>query len=353
MVNLSDKYRLSIYTEIVELSKGKIYIVKSSLDDKIYIKKVLEIENYDIYKQIKKLDIDNIPKVYELIKFDNKLVVIEEYINGSSLKEILNKSKILLEEEVIKYILSLIDILGKLHSSSSIIIHRDIKPSNIIINNDGVLKLIDFDISRIYKRDKSTDTIILGTHGYAAPEQFGFNQSDARSDIYSIGATMNMLLTGKLPIEEMYEGKLSKIISKCIELDSNKRFQNIVQLKKELIKTQEKHYNKSDRKIYNKESKLPGFKSGKLIFKIIGYIWYVFLIMLVLGFFDEKSISSDRKGSILLALLFLSLTFLYGNYKNIKSKLLMLNSKNIFINIFGYILYTIIMLATIGSMMPN
>ena len=108
MGSFTEKYRLSIYTEVVEISKDKVYIVKSSLDDKIYIKKVLAIENYEVYKKIKDLKIKDIPKIYEIIKLDSSLVIIEEYINGSSLKEILDESKTLSEGEVIKYIIDLI-----------------------------------------------------------------------------------------------------------------------------------------------------------------------------------------------------------------------------------------------------
>lgn len=350
MEKLTEKYRLSIYQEIIEISSHKIYIVKSSLDDKIYIKKVLEIENYEIYKEIKRLDIPNIPKVYEIIQIDDKAIIIEEYINGHSLKEILDRSQTLPEAKVIEHILDLIDILDRLYSGSSHIIHRDIKPSNIMINNDGILKLIDFDISRIYKSDKSTDTNILGTYGYAAPEQFGFYQSDSRTDIYSIGATMNILLTGKLPMEDLYSGKLSKIISKCIELDPKKRFQNIDQLKDELLKIYRRHNKKSKK---NDKSKLPGFNSDKVFLKVIASLWYGILIMTSLGFFEGKPISEDQVLNIIIPLFLFCLTLLYGNYKDIRCKLPIINSKNPLIRLFGYLLYTMILFLIVGIIIPN
>lgn len=337
MGSFTEKYRLSIYTEVVEISKDKVYIVKSSLDDKIYIKKVLAIENYEVYKKIKDLKIKDIPKIYEIIKLDGSLVIIEEYINGSSLKEILDESKTLSEGEVIKYIIDLINILKELHSSKPVIIHRDIKPSNIMINNDNILKLIDFDISRVHKTNKSTDTIILGTYGYAAPEQFGFNQSDERTDVYSIGVTMNMMLTGSLPTEETYKGPLRKIIAKCIQLDPNKRFQTTKKLKDELLKEDKK----DNKKLYNKDSKLPGFKSNILFFKIIGSIWYIILAMSLLGFFEEEPISKDRIETIMLVIFMFLLTLLYGNYRDIKSKLPIISSSNILIRLLGYVIYTI------------
>lgn len=350
MENLTERYRISIYEEVAELSKEKVYIVKSSLDDKIYIKKVLPIENYEIYTEIKKLDILNIPKIYEIIDMNDQVVIIEEYINGHSLKEILDECKTLPEIKVVEYILDLIEILDGLYCNSSVIVHRDIKPSNIMISNDGILKLIDFDISRIHKTDKPADTNILGTYGYAAPEQFGFNQTDIRTDIYSIGATMNILLTGKLPVEELYKGKLSKIISKCIELDPNKRFQSTGELKNELLKRYRKYNikNKSHENL-----KLPGFKSNKLVFKIMGFLWYTFLIMAALGFFDTEPISEERISNIIFTLFLFSLTLLYGNYRDINLKLPIINSKNLLIKLLGYVLYTIVLFILFGIIITD
>lgn len=349
--DLTGKYRLSIYSEIVELSKGKIYIVKSSLDDRIYIKKVLDHENYSIYKKIQTLSIVNIPKIYELISLDDKLVVIEEYINGSSLKEILNKSKIISEDKVIKYTLELINIIDKFHSCDSPIIHKDINPSNIMINNDGILKLIDFDISRVHRNDKNTDTHILGTYGYAAPEQFGFNQTDARTDIFSLGVTMNMMLVGKLPNEELYKGQLSKIIFKCIELDPDKRFQNVNELRGKLLKINKKYNKIKDNELSFTSSvacKLPGFRSGNLLFKIIAFLWYFILIMIFLGLCYEEYMSEDRITDIIMSLFLFFITLFYGNFNNIKSKLPVLRSKNIFIKILGYIMYTFLLLIVLS-----
>lgn len=350
MEKIKEEYKNSIYSEVGELSKGKIYIVKSDLDDKIYIKKILSSENREIYLKIQSLDIPNIPKIYEIIDLDNKLVIIEEYINGISLKEMLDKSKTVPEKKVIKYTLELIKILEGLYSECPKIIHRDIKPSNIMINNDGIIKLIDFDISRIYKKDKSTDTNILGTYGYAAPEQFGYNQSDTRTDIYSIGATMNILLTGKLPREEVYKGSLSKIIKKCLELDPNKRFQNSNELKKELLKKYRK-YNIGEKRV--RSLQLPGFRSSRRIFKIIGFVWYLLLVMLVMGLFENEPISEDRILSILLALFLLSLTLLYGNYRDIQYSLPVINSENTLIKTLGYVLYTMILFIVYSVVLPS
>ena len=109
------------------------------------------------------------------------------------------------------------------------IIHRDIKPSNIIYKDDGTIKLIDFDAARMLSKDKETDTKLLGTKGYAPPEQYGFAQTDQRSDIYAVGMTMKELLGSQ------YSGRLNKVIARCIKIDpeqrvsSAKELQNLLQ----------------------------------------------------------------------------------------------------------------------------
>lgn len=351
MKDLTAKYRLSLYTKVVELSQGKVYVVKSSLDDKIYVKKILALENYKIYKEIEKLNIANIPEIYEIINLDDRLVVIEEYINGSSLEEILEESKQISEGQVINYMIDLINILEELHFSSSNIIHRDIKPSNIMVNNDGVLKLIDFDISRLHKSEKTNDTTLLGTFGYAAPEQFGFDQSDARTDIYSIGATMNMLLTGKLPKDKLYEGSLSRVIKKCIEMDSKKRFQDIGELKNALVKQKKGKDGKN--KYINRTERFPGFRSDSLLIKLGASLWYIFIFMASVGYLSEEELSDNQISDIVVALLLFLLTLLLGNYRNIKSKLPLLGSKNIILRFLGYVLYIFILFLIAGAMMPE
>ncbi|MBR4904092.1 MAG: protein kinase [Selenomonadaceae bacterium] len=114
------------------------------------------------------------------------------------------------------------DGLKELHEQK--IIHRDIKPSNMILQGERI-RLIDFDAARIFKEGKESDTKLLGTKGYAPPEQFGHGQTDNRSDIYSLGVTMKTLLG------ENCDGRLKKILDKCTELDPKNRFQNVDELK--------------------------------------------------------------------------------------------------------------------------
>ena len=111
------------------------------------------------------------------------------------------------------------------------IVHRDIKPENIIITDNATVKLIDFNASRVYKNECTADTVVLGTIGYASPEQFGITQSDARTDIFALGVLLNVMLTGVHPSEQLAKGRAGKIVLKCTQIDPNKRYQSVEELK--------------------------------------------------------------------------------------------------------------------------
>ncbi len=310
-MNINTEFKLSLYEELKSIHKSRkveIFLVQNIQDEKIYIKKEIKEYTKEIYESIKNIDSKNIPKIYEILEKEDKLIIIEEFINGDTLQTILEKENKLKESEVIKYMISLCDVLNEIHSLNPPIIHRDIKPANIIISNDNVLKLIDFDISRTYKEGESLDTTLLGTKGYASPEQFGFDQTDCRSDIYAMGVMMNVLTTGKHIKEELNNtllkdkgyaspeqfgfdqtdcrsdiyamgvmmnvlttGKhikeelnntlLKDIIKKCTHISAEKRYDNVIDLKVELKnklynEKKTENQNKINTKYYTKKEKL-------------------------------------------------------------------------------------------------
>ena len=108
-------------------------------------------------------------------------------------------------------------------------VHRDIKPENVILRG-GDAVLIDFDAARIHKPQAETDTQVLGTTGFAAPEQYGLGQSDARTDIYSLGVLMNVMLTGQHPSKKLAEGRIGRIIQRCTQVNPAKRYQTVLHL---------------------------------------------------------------------------------------------------------------------------
>ena len=156
------------------------------------------------------------PEIRYCIEADGQTIVVEEYIGGHTLAERLAKKRCLTEQEAQAILLQLAAGLVVLHDMG--IIHRDIKPSNLILQGSGMVRLIDFDAARIVKPGEIADTTLLGTKGYAPPEQFGFGQTDARSDLYALGKTMQVLLGTD------YHGWLMPILVKCTEIDPKRRY---------------------------------------------------------------------------------------------------------------------------------
>lgn len=359
-MDLDMEYTLSLYEEVRSIYKSKkveIFLVFNIQDDKIYIKKVLKEYTKDVYENLKDIDCVHIPKIYEIFETEDELILIEEYINGTTLQSILEEKTKLDEKVVIKYMIDLCDALYEIHSLDPPIIHRDIKPLNIMITNDNILKLIDFDISRIYKEGENMDTTLLGTKGYASPEQFGFEQTDCRSDIYALGVMMNVLSVGKHIKEEENQGLLKDIIKKCTNISADKRYQDVLELSCDLKEKlnegniMETKLDLSKPDINNKHEKLlnkiPGFRRGNLLFMILSSLWYLFLIF---GLLTSKS-TNELIDNIILVSLLLSLFFLYTNFLGIKYSLPLINSKNKSIKIFGYWIYSIVLFLLAGFLM--
>lgn len=192
------------------------------------IKYILKIYNNTYqaneYKILSKLDHWGVPKIIDVVTKNDKTFVLEEYFDGKTLDTIINESKSFSQNKLLDIFLKLCHILSFIHSQHPSIIHRDIKPENVMVSHSGNVKLIDFGSARQAKNHQSTDTQLLGTQGYAAPEQYGFKQSDNRTDIYSLGVLINEVVD-KFNIS--IESNLNKIISKCKEIDPDNRFNNV------------------------------------------------------------------------------------------------------------------------------
>lgn len=189
-----------------------------------------KVNNAGVYEKLQKLNIKGIPEIYEIFEINNESYIIEECIEGLNLKEKLLFDRELSKNEVHNIISQLCDILDKIHGAN--IIHRDIKPSNIILTFDNQVYLIDFGIARNKNDYSSSDTTHLGTEFYASPEQYGFAQTDNRSDIYSVGKLMIVLLTGRESVLNIKAIPYSGVIKKCIAVDADKRYNSAVSLKR-------------------------------------------------------------------------------------------------------------------------
>ena len=147
----------------------------------------------------------NLPKVIDSFASDGKQYLVMEFVDGQTLEElVVAAGRPLPAETVVRLGVDLCGVLDYLHRQTPPIIFRDLKPGNIMLDSDGAIKLIDFGIARLFTPGKRRDTISLGTKGYAAPEQYGKGQTDARSDVYALGATLHFLLTGRDPADDPF-----------------------------------------------------------------------------------------------------------------------------------------------------
>ncbi len=207
----------------------------SGRNDEIVVNSLLAEAN-----MMKKLDHPSLPRIVDIIDNGTTIYVVMDYIEGESLDKILNEYGAQPEEVVIGWAKQLCDALGYLHSQKPPIIYRDMKPANVMLKPEGTIKIIDFGIAREYKEQKLADTTVLGTKGYAPPEQYS-GQTDARSDIFALGMTMHHLLTGVDPRSsgayapvrqwnpELSEG-IEIIIDRCVEPAAENRYQSCTDL---------------------------------------------------------------------------------------------------------------------------
>ena len=235
--------QIKVVQNIKETEKSKIDLVfYSQIDNVCILKQYYKEDLSTIYKQLEESKHRNLPKIYQVLFYKGDTYILEENIAGNTLREELKNKELegkwFSEKEVISIIGQVCDALSMLHAQNPPIIHRDIKPENIMIRPDGTVKLIDFDIARVYREEegKEEDTRLLGTREYASPEHFGYGQTSKKSDIYSIGVVMNELLTGSLLRQHQvtYKGSLQEIINRCVEIDPKKRHDSVLELKEAL-----------------------------------------------------------------------------------------------------------------------
>lgn len=227
-----NKLPISYYREIASLNEAhQIKIVQHIDTGKIYLKKTLGVYNLLVYEQLFKNPVKNTPRIYAMYEHDNLLTVIEEYISGDSLQEIVDICGFLSESDTVSHIIKLCDILSDLHSMSPAIVHRDIKPSNIILTEDERIVLIDMNAARQSITEKSRDTRLIGTEGFAAPEQFGFGNSSCRSDIYAVGNLIKALIGSENSPSAPISAKLNAVVNKCLQINPKDRYPTASQLK--------------------------------------------------------------------------------------------------------------------------
>lgn len=221
------------FVRTLKKQEGKEILLYQHKETKnpVVLKKMKGI--YPAYERLSEVKSQYLAKVLETVCDGKESLIMEEYVDGMSVADIL-ESKVFTKDSMCRIVIQICDGLYVLHRCG--IIHRDIKPENIMLQPDGAVKIIDFDVARLYKGYEQKDTIMLGTIGYAAPEQYGEAQSDERTDIYALGILMNVMLTGKHPVNKTVNGKIGEVIGKCIRVEPNKRYQNVLEIKEKLKK---------------------------------------------------------------------------------------------------------------------
>lgn len=258
-----------------QLGKGgmsKVYLARDIKLNMDWAIKVIDLSSKGKQSQIyrlatekeisllKKLKHPALPRIVDFFSEDEKMFIVMDYIEGETLSEKLDREGRQSEEDVVRWMRDVCDVLNYLHTRENAIIYRDIKPSNIMLTPEGEIKLIDFGIARTYKTNSNSDTEYLGSRGYAAPEQFSqLGQSDERTDIYGVGATMYHLLTGKHPDQPPYEfypirkfdkrfsRGIQQIVQKCVMTDPKYRYQTAYDVIDALD-----HYQTQDQKRFGK-----------------------------------------------------------------------------------------------------
>lgn len=275
------------YKILNKVGQGGMSVVYLAMNEKANkqwaIKEVRKdgVKDFELIKQglivetdmLKKLSHPSLPSIVDVIEDDNTFLIVMDYIQGNPLSKTLEEYGAQSQENVVEWAKQLCDVLGYLHSRKPPIIYRDMKPANVMLKPDGSITLIDFGTAREYKSKNIADTTCLGTIGYAAPEQFGgMGQTDARTDIYCLGATLYHLVTGMNPCEPPYEIKpirqinpalsngLEKIIMKCTQRDPDARYQSCAELMYDL-----EHFDEMDN-TYRKKMK---FRLGIFITSVI------------------------------------------------------------------------------------
>lgn len=222
---------------------GRKVLLKCSEKEKTCLENEAEI--------LSQLRAEGIPALFRCFEYKNSIFLFREYIEGQTLKEYIDSKGKISEEQASEIGIKLCNILFHIHSRRPTVIHRDIKAENIVITDDRRIYIIDFGTARDYDPLSSQDTQIMGTPAIAPPEQFGFGQTDERSDIYSLGVLLHQLVTGEVNLKKgSVSDRLDKVIKRCTDFSPDARYSNAAELKKALISIQNKGKNRIPKRIF-------------------------------------------------------------------------------------------------------
>ena len=208
-----------------ESARGRVAVVRRRSSGERYVFRQFE-GGGGVYRRLLEVTNPHLPVIYEAGSLSGRTAVLEEYVRGDTLAFLLEAGELGVREarDIAR---QLCEALWVLHSMGAV--HRDIKPENVLLRGSEAV-LIDFDAARFFRPGRDEDTQVLGTTGYAAPEQYGLAQSDARADIYSLGVLLNVMLTRRHPSRVTAPGRMGRIVQKCTMTNPERRYQSALDL---------------------------------------------------------------------------------------------------------------------------
>lgn len=299
-MDISKRLALSYYKTIAVLNEDHhVSLVQHQSTKKIYVKKILGVYQLPVYEYLSSHPITGIPRIINFAEEQGQLTVIEEYISGCSLQEKIEERSLTVDL-VTRYLQELCDILEQLHSVDPPIVHRDIKPTNIMITHNDHVVLLDFNAAKYYSEKSAADTMLLGTQGYAAPEQYGFGSSSPRTDIYGLGIVMQELCTVLPDIPKSF----SQIAAKCTQMNPKDRFSSAAEVRMALLSAEDSPkrapafsaQSVGEVSLSRRELLPPGFRSNTPWKIVSASFSYIILIWLALSL-----ITKDPSGNVLAA----------------------------------------------------
>lgn len=320
------EYINSTFTILSDISeRNNTKLARNNIDGRLYVLKFSRAYDYQIYEALRQYNIPGIPRIYETLYSPSGIYIVEEYVDGISFDEYIGGS----EDRMISLIVQLCDILSRLHSLNPPIIHRDIKPDNILISRSGQVMLTDFNISRPYTGGAARDTFAMGTFEFAAPEQYGFRESDARTDLYGLGATVRYLMKRSGISSE----RLEAFVGRAMAFSPDERFGsaseardyiiNYYAIRREAIRQREEAARMSSWRRFLP----PGYRTGRSNRIIVATIIYFFELVNI--FYSVRSILSNegvKRHNYIIASLYEVLIFIFVvgfsfNYMGIQDKI--------------------------------
>ncbi|MBR3354432.1 MAG: serine/threonine protein kinase [Oscillospiraceae bacterium] len=320
-MTLEESARLSYYQEIAELNEQHgVVMVQHVGSKRVFVKKTLTVYDVGVFRYLQMNPVPHTPRIYEAVEDRGKLIVIEEYIDGTSLASLLDARGTLSEQETVYIAMQVCSILRSFEHVDPPLVHRDIKPSNIMLSDTMEVTLLDMDAAKHQNMVEYQDTQLIGTFGYAAPEQYGFGSSDTRTDIYALGVLMNVMLTGKTQRESPAGGRLGQIITKCTQLDAKDRYQNADELMDAFKAVSGSNTVRQVEKVDKRDTgwELPGFRGTNKFAKVMAGIGYGLLALGCLNIqLDETEYPLLMANRIFSFLATMSFILVLGNYRDV------------------------------------